>query len=57
MNTQLFNAYYRNSHLEEASQITVDELNFQAHRPDELEPINKVPNPPGTFSQPNRINN
>ncbi len=55
MNNQLFNSNYRNSHLDEAN-ITVDELNFQTYRP-ELEPINKVPNPKGTFSHPNRINN
>ncbi len=58
MNDQLFNSNYRNSHLEEAN-ITVDELNFQTYRPNnELEPINKVPNPSGTFSHPQpRFNN
>ncbi len=52
MNDQLFNSNYRNAHLNEVKDITIDELNFQAYRPDELEPINLVPNPSGTFSHP-----
>jgi len=57
MNDQLFNANYRNAHLKEVENITIDDLNFQAYRP-ELEPINKVPNPKGTFSHPQpRFNN
>ena len=56
MNDQLFNSNYRNAHLNEVENITVDDLNFQAYRP--LEPINKVPNPSGTFSHPqSRFNN
>ncbi len=51
MNDNIFNANYRNSHLKEIENIKIDDLNFQAYRP-KLQPINKVPNPAGTFSHP-----
>lgn len=63
---KIFNANYRNSHLKEVENLTVDDLNFQAYRPDEdhdhkescdcmkLETVNLVPNPAGTFSHPDR---
>jgi hypothetical protein len=66
MNDKLFSVNYRNQHLDEANKITIDDLNFQAYRPDEdhdhddncdcmkLEPIHQVPNPAGTFSHPDR---
>ncbi len=50
MNNNIFNANYRNAHLKEVKDITIDDLNFQAYRP--LESVNIVPNPPGTFSHP-----
>ncbi len=57
MNDKIFNANYHNSNLKEVENIKIDDLNFQAYRP-KLQPVNKVPNPAGTFSHPTpRFNN